>query len=662
MATQPTRRSRGVLVACLAAMLVAGCLGGSPPPSQPPAGAVLAPATPTPAPADLFRFAISSDPTAFAPGASDPGTRLVDRFLFSALYRLNERLVPVPDLAAAAPSVSPDGRTWTIALQPGRTFSDGAPLSAADVVRTYQLALSPNCPFGALCALAQGAIVGVASEGPGLVVFSLKRPWAPLWAEVLARLGILSASALDASLARLLAGAQAVSPATVTGLTGRIAAATNADACLVAQPPPACDLAEYVPELESLLRSAGLPLPDPARSLGPDGRPDRTAYGGALFAKAQALGTALSASGIDRLAAAFPILDLQQTPVSSGPFRLARYVPGAELDLVRWGPSPGPGAPGRIRVSIIPDPAVASTALQTGDLDWLPSVSVDQLPAINSIPGLRAAARPSGTYREIVFNVRPGHPYADPTARLAFATCLNRAADLTAPAGGAAILANGPVPPGSWATDQAPVWPAYDPARARTLLEVDGWTLGSDGVFAKGGLRLASDLYVRASRPDLTAFATAAAVQLKACGIELDVRPLDETGQLLLAELEYPNAFETLLISRPVGVDPDADLGLLGSSHVTSAANPADANVGGWSDPAADALLAAGRASSDQAARALAYRQLQSVLAQQLPVLPLEWEPAYAAISSRVTFEGRPVDLALAGYDRNVLSWRLHGP
>lgn len=44
----------------------------------------------------------------------------------------------VPNLAAAAPEISPDARTWTITIRPDVTFSDGSALDAQDVVATYR--------------------------------------------------------------------------------------------------------------------------------------------------------------------------------------------------------------------------------------------------------------------------------------------------------------------------------------------------------------------------------------------------------------------------------------------------------------------------------------------------------------------------------------------
>ncbi len=660
MATPSTRGARHALLAGLVALAALACT--SPVPTASP---TLNPSpSPLDAPAsDTLRIALAAEPTGFLVPTPDEPTELVDGFLHAGLYRLDGQLVPQPDLAAGGPVVRGKGLAWTIALASGRRFSDGTPVTATDVMRTYQLALSPACPFGDTCRLAATALAKVAAPDAGHVVLTLRRPWAPLQAELLARLPVLPAAALDASLTRFLAGAVGTDAAALNELLGRIDEGLNAEACLDATSGPGCDAATYVPFLETALARAQVPLPDRQRYQGADGQPDPTGYGAALLERVKALGRALAAKGTDRLAAALPLLDLQAAPIGAGPFRLARDDPGASLELERWGPSPGRGAPDRVRLLIMPDPVAAAAALQAGDLDWLPDVEADLVPGLAATSGLRVATRPSDTLRLLVFNVRPGHPYADPVARRAFATCLDRTSALAEATRGLGIAAASPLPPASWAAAGDLPWPAPDPGSARAALEAAGWHLGSDGVFAHDGLRLASAVYVRPGRSDQLAFVTAAASQLRACGIELQVQATSLSGQALLVQLEFPNLFETFLGTQAVGRDPDEDLGRLESSRVTRAADPGDANFGGWSDRATDGYLARARIVTDRADRARLYGQLQVRLAEQVPVLPLAWEPAYAAAATRVRDgRGDMLDLGRAGYERDVLEWRLATP
>jgi ABC-type transport system substrate-binding protein len=62
--------------------------------------------------------------------------------VYNGLVRLNGNNQVVPDLAASMPTLSPDRRTYTFKLRPHLTFSDGTPLTSADVVASLTRALS----------------------------------------------------------------------------------------------------------------------------------------------------------------------------------------------------------------------------------------------------------------------------------------------------------------------------------------------------------------------------------------------------------------------------------------------------------------------------------------------------------------------------------------
>lgn len=66
------------------------------------------------------------------------------RLAYSSILRWNEDGSLAPDLAVEEPEVTDDGRTWTIKLRDGVTFHDGTPLTADDVVFTFETAADPE--------------------------------------------------------------------------------------------------------------------------------------------------------------------------------------------------------------------------------------------------------------------------------------------------------------------------------------------------------------------------------------------------------------------------------------------------------------------------------------------------------------------------------------
>ncbi|MGI8858191.1 MAG: ABC transporter substrate-binding protein [Thermomicrobiales bacterium] len=63
-----------------------------------------------------------------------------ERQMFGALVRINDKLEPLPDLAQTI-ETSADAKTYTFTLKKGLTFSDGKPLTSADVIFTIERAV-----------------------------------------------------------------------------------------------------------------------------------------------------------------------------------------------------------------------------------------------------------------------------------------------------------------------------------------------------------------------------------------------------------------------------------------------------------------------------------------------------------------------------------------
>jgi peptide/nickel transport system substrate-binding protein len=113
--------------------------------------------------------------------------------IFDGLVSRDASLALVPALADQVPSASPDGLTWTATLRPGVTFSDGTPLSAQDVVFTYQSVLDPK--VNSTIASNYDALADVSAPDERTVVFRLKYPYAPFAQRLL--LGIVPRKAFD---------------------------------------------------------------------------------------------------------------------------------------------------------------------------------------------------------------------------------------------------------------------------------------------------------------------------------------------------------------------------------------------------------------------------------------------------------------------------------
>jgi oligopeptide transport system substrate-binding protein len=124
----PSRRMAPLVVAALA---VAACQNAGPPPKQLATNQTLRLAIPT----DISSLQ-PLDPPRVGPGL----TYAIGTNVFGGLYRYDDHLRLVPDIANGSPGVSPDGRTYTFRLRQNATFSNGDPVAAADFVYSWNRA------------------------------------------------------------------------------------------------------------------------------------------------------------------------------------------------------------------------------------------------------------------------------------------------------------------------------------------------------------------------------------------------------------------------------------------------------------------------------------------------------------------------------------------
>lgn len=108
--------------------------------------------------------------------ASSAVATTVNQHVFEALVDLDPiTREPYPALASALPAAGADELTWTVTLREGAKFSDGTPVTADDVVWSFQRALDP-----ANKALMAGFITfvdTVTAKDPKTVEFRLKTPF-----------------------------------------------------------------------------------------------------------------------------------------------------------------------------------------------------------------------------------------------------------------------------------------------------------------------------------------------------------------------------------------------------------------------------------------------------------------------------------------------------
>ncbi len=177
-----SRRSAVKGAAALAtAMVAASCSSSSSAGTSAPATAATTPPGSVVTGGDLL-ITRTVDPTTLDKTLTSINNESIYTFnqIFETLYTVSDDGKSTRPYLATGYTVSPDKLTYTFALRPGVTFSDGKPLTAADVVFSINDATTAKGGWGFINA----AIKTVAAPSPSTVVVTLKYPWAPLIADL----------------------------------------------------------------------------------------------------------------------------------------------------------------------------------------------------------------------------------------------------------------------------------------------------------------------------------------------------------------------------------------------------------------------------------------------------------------------------------------------
>jgi len=612
-----------------------------------------------------LRAGIVGEPAGLELAYTDDASALVGSLVHAGLYRPDATFAPIPVLADGDASSAAGGTKWRVTLRSGLTFHDGSPLTADDVVFTYELAASTRCPLVSdICAVVANHLVAVEAGADGALTFTLKSPWAP-WQTRGLTIPILPKATLTASLARLQAKVQAADRNAVSLTRENIAADIDGGGC-AASGGTNCTYASRVTELERTLADAGLDLPDPRgypqlSSAGePTGSRDDEQYARALYARLAALEGLLLAPTEGQLAAGFPLLDVQSAPVGAGPYEFVERVPGSYVQLAAFKEfALGTPPMSAMLLTVFASPAGVVKAFQASGIDWAPdlrSADVAGLSVSDDATLLHTASLRG--YNYLAFNTREGRLFANSIIRRALASCVDIPAIITGATDETGIKISSTVAPTSWAAENpAATETTRDVAGARAALISDGWVAGEDGVFTRAGTRLEADIIVREGQAARTRAAQLIVDQVAECGISLTVAELPFTSNIA-PRLRYPNDFDLYLGAWQWSLDPD-DSDIFASSACPTEEAPAGKNFVCWSSSRVDQLLAQGVSAGSLSSRVGIYATIQSLRRSERPYLLLWGDPGYALLRNRFTWETKATDVQSPLYAWSIHTWDL---
>ena len=325
-------------------------------------------------------------------------------------------------------------------------------------------------------------------------------------------------------------------------------------------------------------------------------------------------------------------------PVGSGPFRFVSAVQDKEVIVGRnesyWAESAAPPAGARriehIRFAVVPDAITSALELKKGSADLASNVvTLDMVHTLSQEPNLKVESSAGAPVIYTNFNVNDP-ALKDRRVRQAIACAMDRQAIVNAIWRGQARLANTLLPPEHWAAasdDEMAQYP-HDVARAQQLLDQAGFHANMDGIRLRITLKTSTDETTRL-------MAAVLQQQLRAAGIRLDIRSA-EFGTFY-ADVTR-GAFQMYAL-RWIGSNEDPDI--FRYAYGSDAFPPKGGNRGRYSNQRIDALMAAAAIETDQQRRRADYVEVQKILAEDLPGIPL-WYPNNQVIHTRRVEGVRP--------------------
>jgi len=319
--------------------------------------------------------------------------------------------------------------------------------------------------------------------------------------------------------------------------------------------------------------------------------------------------------------------DSMQTQVGTGPFKFSEWNKGVSITLVRNDDFfRGPELPylDRVIYSYISDANTAMQSFYNGELDVLgiiaPSSELENLLANDQLNNFKTIY-PSRFY--ICMDMTRA-PYDDLNFRLAVAHATNADDIVNRAMGGIGQKATTYITPlYAWAcnTDADAAVPGYDLELAKQYMEKTGLVKDADGYY----LHVELDTYNYEPFPDM---AQVIKSQLGEIGIDVKINMLEYAAwdEKVAQRREY----DMTLYGGYQGPDVAAISEFVGTSGMF--------NFGGYSNAAVDELLIQGASESTPETRAPYYKELQAILAKDVPIILIsEWlgySPAYKYVEN----------------------------
>ncbi len=312
-----------------------------------------------------------------------------------------------------------------------------------------------------------------------------------------------------------------------------------------------------------------------------------------------------------------------RAPVGTGPFKWAERVPGDHITLAANEAYFGEGPfLERVIYKYIPDLTVLYTQFRTGDIDYigLQGISADHYQEAKALPNRTIVQIPTSSIENFYFNL--GLPqFKDPAVRQALYLSMDKKSIIDELYYGLPKPTESYLPPGSWAFDPDLPKQAYDPDKAKAVLDAAGWKAGAGGVREKDGVKLQFTNSTTAGNHLREQAQQLLQQNWQDIGAGMTIKNLP--AAVMWGDYWIQSHFETAIVGLNFMTGPDPSANDYFSSKAIAAQGGSGSNTMQYANSQLDDLLQEGATTLDRAKRTVAYRGVQSLLRQNLPFLPI---------------------------------------
>lgn len=329
--------------------------------------------------------------------------------------------------------------------------------------------------------------------------------------------------------------------------------------------------------------------------------------------------------------------------VGVGPYVFKEWQSGSHL-IFTANPNFFGGKPklDQIFIQIVPDDAAQLAALKAGDSDIGTFIDYSVMPDLEKLGTVTLAEAQSGYQEGITFNLSTdaktaGNPaLQDASVRKAIVMAIDREKIVKELLGGRTKV-SATFWEGTPYADPGIKPLAFDPEGAKKLLDAAGWTVGSDGVREKGGVKL--KLRYATTTRDIRK-STQVIIQQMLKDVGIDTELINHASDLFFSgyDAQGPIALGQYDIEQhsqnPAFPDPDAVW--WNCSEIPSDQNPSGTNFQRLCDKQLDALMLQQAQTPDPQARIQLFYQIDKIIYDQVYWFSLWNDPDWWAVSKKL--------------------------